>query len=77
MPTKEGTGQRTERTGLLHLPAALLLAALSMVWTWPLVLHFGDHIPGLGGDNSLALTNNSIEQTGLANICPSDQSYYR
>ena len=24
----------------------LLLAALSIVWTWPLALHFGDHIPG-------------------------------
>jgi hypothetical protein len=57
MPNKGGTGQRTERTGLLHVPAVLLLAALSMVWTWPLVLHFGDHIPGLGGDNYSFLWN--------------------
>jgi hypothetical protein len=35
----------------------LLLAALSIVWTWPLALHFGDHIPGLGGDNYSFLWN--------------------
>ncbi len=35
----------------------LLLAALSIVWTWPLSLHFGDHIPGFGGDNYSFLWN--------------------
>jgi len=45
------------RTGLVHLPAMLLLAALSIVWTWPLARHFGDHIPGLGGDNYSFLWN--------------------
>jgi hypothetical protein len=33
------------------------LAALSIVWTWPLVLHFRDHIPGLSGDNFSFLWN--------------------
>ena len=35
----------------------MLLAAMSIVWTWPLVLHFHDHIPGLGGDNYSFLWN--------------------
>jgi hypothetical protein len=35
----------------------LLLAALSIVWTWPLARHFSDHIPGLGGDNYSFLWN--------------------
>jgi hypothetical protein len=39
------------------LPALLLLAAMSVVWTWPLVLHFSDHIPGPGGDNYNFLWN--------------------
>ncbi|HEY0284548.1 MAG TPA: hypothetical protein VGC23_04110 [Vicinamibacterales bacterium] len=39
------------------MPALLLLAAMSIVWTWPLVLHFSDHIPGLGGDNYSFLWN--------------------
>src|SRR6185436_20938492 len=56
-PNNEGRGQRAERTGLVHLPAMLLLAALSIVWTWPLARHFGDHIPGLGGDNYSFLWN--------------------
>jgi hypothetical protein len=30
---------------------------MSIVWTWPLVLHFNDHIPGLGGDNYSFLWN--------------------
>jgi hypothetical protein len=30
---------------------------MSIVWTWPLVLHFRDHIPGLGGDNYSFLWN--------------------
>ena len=30
---------------------------MSIVWTWPLVLHFSDHIPGLGGDNYSFLWN--------------------
>jgi hypothetical protein len=45
------------RNKLAHLPALLLFAALSIVWTWPLVLHFNDHIPGLGGDNYSFLWN--------------------
>ena len=40
-----------------HLPAVVLFAALSIVWTWPLVLHFNDHIPGHGGDNYSFLWN--------------------
>jgi hypothetical protein len=40
-----------------HLPSLLLLAALSIVWTWPLARHFSDHIPGLGGDNYSFLWN--------------------
>ncbi len=52
---QEGRGQRAQV--LLHLPAMLLLAALSIVWTWPLALHFSDHIPGLGGDNYSFLWN--------------------
>jgi hypothetical protein len=39
------------------VPALALFAALSIVWTWPLALHFGDHIPGLGGDNYSFLWN--------------------
>ena len=30
---------------------------MSIVWTWPLALHFSDHIPGLGGDNYSFLWN--------------------
>ncbi len=40
-----------------HLPPVLLFAALAIVWTWPLVLHFNDHIPGLAGDNYSFLWN--------------------
>ncbi len=35
----------------------MLLAALSILWTWPLVLHLQDHIPGLPGDNYSFLWN--------------------
>ncbi len=35
----------------------MLFAALSIVWTWPLAIHFNDHIPGLGGDNYSFLWN--------------------
>ena len=52
-----GKRQGARDKGLLHLPAMLLLAVLSIVWTWPLALHFGDHIPGLGGDNYSFLWN--------------------
>jgi hypothetical protein len=34
-----------------------LLAAMSILWTWPLVLHLQDHIPGLPGDNYSFLWN--------------------
>ena len=47
---------RWQRAGL-HLPSLLLLAVLSVVWTWPLARHFSDHIPGLGGDNYSFLWN--------------------
>ena len=30
---------------------------MSIIWTWPLALHFHDHIPGLGGDNYSFLWN--------------------
>jgi hypothetical protein len=30
---------------------------MSLIWTWPLALHFGDHIPGHGGDNYSFLWN--------------------
>jgi hypothetical protein len=40
-----------------HLLALALFAALAIVWTWPLVLHFHDHIPGLPGDNFSFLWN--------------------
>jgi hypothetical protein len=30
---------------------------MSIAWTWPLVLHFSDHIPGTGGDNYSFLWN--------------------
>ena len=49
----EARGQRAA----LHLPSLLLLAALSVVWTWPLARHFSDHIPGFGGDNYSFLWN--------------------
>lgn len=34
-----------------------LLAALSVLWTWPLALHFSDHVPGPPGDNFTCLWN--------------------
>ncbi len=40
-----------------HAPALLLFAALAIVWTWPLVRHFRDHIPGRPGDNFSFLWN--------------------
>ena len=40
-----------------HAPALVLFAALSILWTWPLVLHLTDHIPGVGGDNYSFLWN--------------------
>ncbi len=30
---------------------------MSIIWTWPLALHFRDHIPGLSGDNYSFLWN--------------------
>ena len=30
---------------------------MSLIWTWPLAFHFGDHIPGQGGDNYSFLWN--------------------
>jgi hypothetical protein len=40
-----------------HLPYLLLLVAGAVVWTWPLALHFHDHIPGGPGDNFSFLWN--------------------
>jgi hypothetical protein len=35
-----------------HLPAVALFAALSLAWSFPLILHLGTHVPGGGpGDN--------------------------
>jgi hypothetical protein len=34
-----------------------LLALLSLAWTWPLALHFHDHVPGTPGDNFSFLWN--------------------
>ena len=49
---------RTEgRSPLSHAPPLILLAVMAFVWTWPLALHFRDHIPGFGGDNYSFLWN--------------------
>lgn len=40
-----------------HAASIILLAVMSIVWTWPLALHFRDHIPGLPGDNFSFLWN--------------------
>jgi hypothetical protein len=40
-----------------HFFPLTLLAALAVLWTWPLALHFDDHIPGLPGDNYSFLWN--------------------
>src|SRR6266550_3974398 len=40
-----------------HVPYVLLLAAAALVWTWPLAIHFHDHIPGTPGDNFSFLWN--------------------
>src|SRR5687768_5778663 len=56
----KGQGVRGKAQGdgwLSHAPALGFLAAMSIVWTWPLVLHFSDHIPGPGGDNYNFLWN--------------------
>ena len=50
-----GPGADRERRWLpalrAHLLAMTVLAAMAVVWTWPLALHFRDRIPGAGGDN--------------------------
>jgi hypothetical protein len=53
----EGRKARARGNALIHFPALLLFAALSIIWTWPLALHFNDHIPGVGGDNYSFLWN--------------------
>ncbi|HKY21115.1 MAG TPA: hypothetical protein VJM31_07845 [Vicinamibacterales bacterium] len=40
-----------------HVLSLLLLAAMAIAWTWPLALHFRDHIPGEPGDNYSFLWN--------------------
>jgi hypothetical protein len=41
----------------VHAGPALLFAALAVGWTWPLVLHLGDAVPGGPGDNYSFLWN--------------------
>ena len=41
----------------MHVVPLALLALASVVWTWPLVFHFRDHIPGAPGDNYSFLWN--------------------
>jgi hypothetical protein len=40
-----------------HIPALGLLAVSALVWTWPLALHWRDHVPGPAGDNFSFLWN--------------------
>ena len=40
-----------------HVGPLLLFAALSVLWTFPLVLHMGTHVPGDPGDNYSILWN--------------------
>ena len=40
-----------------HAGPLLLFAALSVLWTFPLVMHMGTHVPGAPGDNYLFLWN--------------------
>jgi hypothetical protein len=40
-----------------HAGPAVLFAALTVGWTWPLVLHLGDAVPGGPGDNYSFLWN--------------------
>ncbi len=40
-----------------HLGPLALFAALAVAWTWPLVLHLGDAVPGHPGDNYSYLWN--------------------
>jgi hypothetical protein len=43
---------------LRHLPAVLFFLLIALVWTFPLVLHLGTHLPGpVVGDNTLSLWN--------------------
>ena len=56
MQTEE-TGAGGQRSLLSHLPAAVLLAVMALVWTWPLALHMHDRIPGFHGDNYSFLWN--------------------
>src|SRR5215217_5641913 len=45
------------RRVLAHAPVLALFALLAIAWTWPLILHTRDHIPGLPGDNFSFLWN--------------------
>jgi hypothetical protein len=40
-----------------HIASLIFLAAMSVIWTWPLARHFRDSIPGLPGDNFSFLWN--------------------
>jgi hypothetical protein len=48
---------RRSASHVAHAPYLLLLAAASILWTWPLVLHFRTHVPGNPGDNFSFLWN--------------------
>src|ERR1700737_4500024 len=50
-------GRPTAESRASHWPYLLLLVAGAVVWTWPLALHFRDHIPGGPGDNFSFLWN--------------------
>jgi hypothetical protein len=41
----------------IHLTPLVLMAVLSLVWTWPLVRHFQTHLAGAAGDNFSFLWN--------------------
>lgn len=45
------------QTGRAHLKPLLLIAALTLLWTWPLPLYMRTHIPGDPGDNFSFLWN--------------------
>lgn len=66
------------RRALAHVPAAILFAALAIVWSFPLVLHLSTHLPGPGiGDNALSLWNFWWMRTALASGADFFQTAYR
>ena len=60
-----------------HGPAAVLFAALAVVWTFPLILHLSTHLPGPTiGDNVLFLWNFWSMRTALTSGTNFFYSYY-